>query len=288
MDTASKIDMATVCYYTFSTVCQTLAGAFGFLVAVVLYRMKEIPDQIQDKTLLAMAEHGRDFAGKPSFRGAILLRKWSDAAKILKNVDLADNCSLPQESREFYNQQRDRVVFLLEQLDFVGRGLRTALILTGSVIFLSLLLLLMSPCIARYVAFTWICLIGDWLAAGVCLILYFRLAKGVVEEGPGHDAGRDRVVSGSAASPYSSGETPVSDAIETFDPDTGEWTVRAEGQRARDLIEPLTWERRDRHTVEFKAVLDERGEILKLRPAAAELEGLEEGHRVVRARLRPE
>jgi hypothetical protein len=30
--------MDTACSYTFSTGCQMLAGAFGFLVAIVLYR----------------------------------------------------------------------------------------------------------------------------------------------------------------------------------------------------------------------------------------------------------
>jgi hypothetical protein len=49
--------MSNVCFYTFSTVCQTLAGAFGFLVAVALYRLKEIPDQL--KSLLHEAEVGR-------------------------------------------------------------------------------------------------------------------------------------------------------------------------------------------------------------------------------------
>jgi hypothetical protein len=116
--------------------------------------------------------------------------------------------------------------------------------------------------------------------------LYYGLAVGAAEQEPGPDAGRDRVASGPAAPPDSAGETPVY-SIEILDPHTGKWTVRTEGQKARDLIEPLTWDRRDRHAVEFKAVLDERGEILKLHPAAAELEGLEEGHRVVRARVKP-
>ena len=33
-------------YYTLSTISQTLAGAFGFLVAVVLYRMQSIKDSL--------------------------------------------------------------------------------------------------------------------------------------------------------------------------------------------------------------------------------------------------
>jgi hypothetical protein len=164
--------------------------------------------------------------------------------------------------------------------------LKWALIVTVSTIGGSLALLALTPLIAK----SWVAVVGSLLVAIVaawrCLWLYYGLAVGAAEQEPGPDAGRDRVASGPAASPYSSWEAPVY-SIETFVPDTGEWTVRAEGQKARDLIEPLTWDRRDRHAVEFKAVLDERGGILKLHPAAAELEGLEEGHRVVCARVRP-
>ena len=34
--------METACYYTLSTIAQTLAGAFGFLVAVVLFRLQAL------------------------------------------------------------------------------------------------------------------------------------------------------------------------------------------------------------------------------------------------------
>ena len=34
--------MDTACYYTLSTIAQTLAGAFGFLVAVVLFRLQAL------------------------------------------------------------------------------------------------------------------------------------------------------------------------------------------------------------------------------------------------------
>src|ERR1700744_1205333 len=34
-------------YYSYSTIAQTLAGAFGFLAAVVLYRLQALSNQIQ-------------------------------------------------------------------------------------------------------------------------------------------------------------------------------------------------------------------------------------------------
>ena len=42
--------MDIACYYTLSTISQTLAGAFGFLLAVVLYRIQALRDGLPGKT----------------------------------------------------------------------------------------------------------------------------------------------------------------------------------------------------------------------------------------------
>ncbi len=42
--------MEIACYYTLSTISQTLAGSFGFLLAVVLYRMQAIGHGLPGKT----------------------------------------------------------------------------------------------------------------------------------------------------------------------------------------------------------------------------------------------
>jgi hypothetical protein len=44
------MEMQTACYYTLSTISQTLAGAFGFLLAVVLYRLQSSSDALPGKT----------------------------------------------------------------------------------------------------------------------------------------------------------------------------------------------------------------------------------------------
>ncbi len=41
--------MEIACYYTLSTISQTLAVAFGFLLAVVVYRMQAIGDGLPGK-----------------------------------------------------------------------------------------------------------------------------------------------------------------------------------------------------------------------------------------------
>ncbi len=58
-------------YYTLSTISQTLAGAFGFLVAVVLYRMQSIKDSLPMLEKKASEAH----------TGAIMLSSSSDRAQ---------------------------------------------------------------------------------------------------------------------------------------------------------------------------------------------------------------
>ena len=43
------MEMQIACYYTLSTISQTLAGAFGLLLAVVLYRMRATGDGLPGK-----------------------------------------------------------------------------------------------------------------------------------------------------------------------------------------------------------------------------------------------
>jgi hypothetical protein len=45
-----RMEMHVACYYTLSTISQTLAGAFGFLLAVVLYRIQAIGNGLPGKT----------------------------------------------------------------------------------------------------------------------------------------------------------------------------------------------------------------------------------------------
>jgi hypothetical protein len=43
------MEMSVACYYTLSTISQTLAGAFGLLLAVVLYRLQALRDGLPAK-----------------------------------------------------------------------------------------------------------------------------------------------------------------------------------------------------------------------------------------------
>jgi hypothetical protein len=268
------------CYYTFSTVCQTLAGAFGFLVAVVLYRLQGIGQALDGAAYYLHT--GRNFQQNDNLDRARKEGDWDGLEAMLRRSTI--NLGLTPEQRGDFERDAAKWYARNDHRKAILAQLKWALIWTALTIAGSLALLAFTPLIAKSCVAVVSSLLVAIVAAWRCLWWYYGLAVDTAEQGPGPNAGRDRVASGPAAPPYSSGETPVSDVIEILDPEIGNWTARAKGQRAWDLIEPLTWVRRDRHTI-FKAVLDERGEILKLHPAAAELEGLEEGYRVVCARL---
>lgn len=172
--------MRNVCYYTFSTICQTLAGAFGFLVAVVLYRLNEIPELL--RKLRSEAEAGRGLDTHRAFVLAMNESNWPEVARTLSQAPFADNFVSDDDSKEYLNRQRAKFLRLIDQLEFARRGLRNTLALTGWTIFASLGLLFGSPIIiARLGGWTWLVLIVAWLTMGACLITYYDLAKGVTE-----------------------------------------------------------------------------------------------------------
>lgn len=79
-------------------------------------------------------------------------------------------------------------------------------------------------------------------------------------------------------------------AVDILDPATGEWITKAEGEKARPLVEPFRLLIDTHAIVEFKGVINETGEVIKLVSAVldpGELNQQEEGRRVVLARVRP-
>src|SRR4051794_38603307 len=71
------MEMQIAWYYTLSTISQTLAGAFGFLVAMVLYRMQAIGGQLPD--LAEMVINGTQQEAKSvSLRKMRARGQWAD------------------------------------------------------------------------------------------------------------------------------------------------------------------------------------------------------------------
>jgi hypothetical protein len=172
------MDAATACYYTFSTVCQMLAGAFGFLVAVVLYRMQSFESQLH--TLFRAKIEGNTYiAGRLSsdHREGNWLRIADELRKIVLDLDP----KWEQSRRERQASEINQYLGVADRLLATKTGLGRALLATGLTIGGSLVLLPFTPLVA-YSCLVAGLLMGAAVASAVyCLFLYFRLAKGVAE-----------------------------------------------------------------------------------------------------------
>jgi hypothetical protein len=169
--------MDTACYYTFSTICQTLAGAFGFLVAVVLYRLNQIPGQIL--VILPGAKAGRGLENNSVFNRAVNEGNWLKVADILEKTDLLP--SISTSDREVWNRDRANFIRVAKLLDSLVIDLRKALFLTSTTIAFSLCFLAITPLLVYWKVVAVIVIALDVSAAIACLYLFYRLAKDAVE-----------------------------------------------------------------------------------------------------------
>jgi len=64
-----------VFYYSYSTIAQTLAGAFGFLAAIVLYRLQALNAQMENHAIRLMGDP-RTFVIEP-FRTLFAYQRWN-------------------------------------------------------------------------------------------------------------------------------------------------------------------------------------------------------------------
>lgn len=167
--------MDTACYYLFSTISQTLAGAFGFLVAVVLYQIQAITGSLGHK--LNLVTQHRTFEDPRAFNVAQDGGDWDGIAKCLARSSLPANWDAT--TRHAHEAHKVDTIRLIEKLSYIKRSLRLSLRFTGITIGLCLMLLILTPKISG----------TDWLAqlsmgiafvgALVCLLTYFRLVSDV-------------------------------------------------------------------------------------------------------------
>ena len=78
---------ANAFYYTYSTICQTLAGAFGFLVAVVLYQIQSVTAGFE--VMLNEAGKQRIWPDENKWLGSRAIHDWDKVARLLR--DSADS-----------------------------------------------------------------------------------------------------------------------------------------------------------------------------------------------------
>ena len=171
------MDLSNTCYYTFSTIAQTLAGAFGFLVAVVLYRIQSleqlipnIAETIQEDLL----DQNRDI------RNSCLRREWEALLSHLKSKVWRNECvGSVLESQE---RIKRGLISKIDELRGIRTLLHVTLWVTGTVIGNSLLLIILTPFICSLAVTAYPFLIVDVMTAIACLVLFGLLTYRAVRD----------------------------------------------------------------------------------------------------------
>ncbi len=121
---------STVYFYTYSTIAQTLAGAFGFLVAVVLYLIQGINAHISNcaETLVVNSPADRNKLRqlRSSGRWDEMIRLHADAGQ--------QNPALTGETNRFTDEQFQEMRREVVRLATVRRELGRSMYMTGVVI----------------------------------------------------------------------------------------------------------------------------------------------------------
>ena len=152
-------------YYTLSTICQTLAGAFGFLVAILLYQMQGIVTGIKRDLIVTNAYRGQLIAkpGELNWEEAIASEDWHQCLNLLKSHPI--NLGLVQANSHPEVAQSERTAtYAIEKLDRLKSSVRRSAGLTFSAILVSLVLIPFSGIIAAYY-------FAGWLAISLPLAL---------------------------------------------------------------------------------------------------------------------
>ena len=172
--------MDTTCYYTFSTIAQTLAGAFGFLVAVVLFQIQGLLSNI-NKGFHAVLDHWEFSQDELSAmnKGA-RLGKWAEIEGCLRAATkLKPEFELPIERKRLHLTIRSDLLENLVALRAVKSSLERSLHLTGATIALSVILLAFTPLFSSSTFLVVIALLAGVVGACSCLLTYYSLVRTV-------------------------------------------------------------------------------------------------------------
>jgi len=188
-----RID-ATTLYYTYSTIAQTLAGAFGIIGAFVLFRLQGLNQSIREFATAAWHNLGRT-SQQGDMKIPFKTQNWEGFLAAIEDSALS--------KRRFESGAETRTLwdFVVEKKDFLRHreSLRRTLKTKGDVmlqlklvarwtaltIILSLVLLPLSPTLASYARVS-ILLLG--IATGMtinCIRHYMSLISRALTESPG-------------------------------------------------------------------------------------------------------
>jgi hypothetical protein len=160
---SSEIDR-NVFYYSYSTIAQTLAGAFGFLAAVVLYRLQALNGQLHDIASHLIGDP-RTFNIEP-FRTLYAYHRWhlfvdqikrdqdsSNRNPVFKNLNFLDLGAMDHASDQVRLIRRWFVISMLMTLGGISLCLSGLFLMAWwqSLVFLLCMLVLGLLCMASYV-----------------------------------------------------------------------------------------------------------------------------------------
>jgi hypothetical protein len=138
----------TVFYYTYSTIAQTLAGAFGFLVAVVLYLIQSITNSLPHKA----KNLGHHFHQGGQIDEPIRQGRW------LKVLAVCQECGFAPQAPTVVRKDGESLLAEfrsdIETLEEVSKGLKKSLYPTGGTIIACLTIMPLTPLLA--VAGSWV------------------------------------------------------------------------------------------------------------------------------------
>ena len=129
-----SIDIS-VYFYTYSTIAQTLAGAFGFLVAVVLYLIQGINVHIGNcaATLVANSPADRNRLRQLQSGG-----RWDEMIQLHAAAG-QQNVALTSETNRYTDEQFQEMRKEVIRLSNIRRELSRSMIMTGIVILASII-----------------------------------------------------------------------------------------------------------------------------------------------------
>jgi hypothetical protein len=166
----------SVYFYTYSTIAQTLAGAFGFLVAVILYMLQGINAHISNcaTTLVANSPADRNRLRRlhSSGRWDEMIRLHVESGERNPELTLEMNKNMAE---QFYEMQHESV-----RLSRVRKDLSVAMYMTGVVILAAIVgmpltaFFLAATSIAAMLLLTITC-----TAAMFCIRAYLKLMEDI-------------------------------------------------------------------------------------------------------------
>jgi hypothetical protein len=166
----------TVYFYTYSTIAQTLAGAFGFLVAVVLYLIQGINTHISScaATLVANSSADRNRLRQLQSGG-----KWDEMIHLHADAG-QENSALTGETNRYTDDQFQEMRREVLRLTTIRRELNRSMFMTGLVILASIVAMPLTAFFFSPTAPTAVTLLTVTIVAAMfCIRGYLRLMVNV-------------------------------------------------------------------------------------------------------------